>query len=198
MNFSSKAKNLEELKKLNLKKSIIPTFYKFRIEDIKKNKKKILTLIIKNLSKKICIRSSYFLEDGKSKSMAGEFEGVSNVTNSKKNLTFGINKLIRQYKSKSKNKFIINQSEIIFQNYLSGSKLSGVVTNFCIQDGSDYYVINYDDTSKLTNTVTSGSKTGGRVIHIFKNNIKGLRSKMFRKIIFSIKEIEKKNKGCKN
>ena len=84
MNFSSKAKNLLELKKLNLKKSIIPTFYKFKIEDIKKNKKKILTLIIKNLSKKICIRSSYFLEDGKSKSMAGEFEGVSNVTNSKK------------------------------------------------------------------------------------------------------------------
>ena len=197
MNFSSKAKNLLELKKLNLKKSIIPTFYKFRIEDIKKNKKKILTLIIKNLSKKICIRSSYFLEDGKSKSMAGEFEGVSNVTNSKKNLIFGVNKLIRQYNSKSKNKFIINQSEIIFQNYLSSSKLSGVVTNFCIQDGSDYYVINYDDTSKLTNTVTSGSKTGGRVIHIFKNNIKGLRSKMFRKIIFSVKEIEKKINNAK-
>ena len=49
MNFSSKAKNLVELKKLNLKKSIIPTFYKFKTEDIKKNKKKILTLIIKNL-----------------------------------------------------------------------------------------------------------------------------------------------------
>ena len=197
MNFSSKAKNLVELKKLNLKKSIIPTFYKYKIEYIKKNKKKILRFILKNLSKKICIRSSYFLEDGKNKSMAGEFEGLSNVTNSKKNLILGMNKLIRQYESKSKNKFIINQSEIIFQNYLFESKLSGVVTNFCIQDGSDYYVINYDDTSSLTNTVTSGSETGGRVIHIFKENIKGLRSNMFRKIISSVKEIEKKIKNAK-
>ena len=186
MNFSSKAKNLVELKKLNLKKSIIPTFYKYKVEDIKKNKKKILRLILKSLSKKICIRSSYFFEDNKNKSMAGEFEGLSNVTNSKKNLMLGMNTLIKQYESKSKNKFIINQSEIIFQNYLFDSKLSGVVTNFCIQDGSDYYVINYDDTSSLTNTVTSGSETGGRVIHIFKENIKGLRSSMFRKIIFII------------
>ena len=52
MKFSSKAKNLIELKKLNLKKSDIPTFYKYKIEEIKKNKKKILNFLIKNLSKK--------------------------------------------------------------------------------------------------------------------------------------------------
>ena len=96
MKFSSKAKNLIELKKLNLKKSDIPTFYKYKIEEIKKNKKKILNFLIKNLSKKICIRSSYFLEDNKNKSMAGEFEGVTNVINSKKNLILGINKLVKQ------------------------------------------------------------------------------------------------------
>ena len=197
MKFSSKAKNLIELKKLNLKKSDIPTFYKYKIEEIKKNKKKILNFLIKNLSKKICIRSSYFLEDNKNKSMAGEFEGVTNVINSKKNLILGINKLVKQYELKSKNKFIVNQSEIIFQNYLFCSKLSGVVTNFCIQDGSDYYVINYDDSSSLTNTVTSGSKTGGRVIHIFKKNISGLRSNIFKKIIYSVKEIENKIKNAK-
>ena len=171
MNFSSKAKNLVELKKLNLKKSIIPTFYKYKIEDIIKNKNKISNLIIKKLAKKICIRSSYYLEDSKNKSMAGEFDGLSDLKNSKKNIILGINKLVKQYKSKTKSKFIINQSEIIFQNYVFNSKLSGVVTNFSIQDGSDYYVINYDDTSSLTNTVTSGSKTGGRVIHIFKKKI---------------------------
>ena len=197
MNFSSKAKNLVELKKLNLKKSNIPTFYKYKIEDISKNKNKILNLILKNLAKKICIRSSYYLEDSKNKSMAGEFDGLSDLKNTKKNINLGINKLIKQYKSKTKSKFIINQSEIIFQNYVFNSKLSGVVTNFGIQDGSEYYVINYDDTSSLTNTVTSGSKTGGRVIHIFKKNIRGLRSKIFRKIIFSVKEIEKKINNAK-
>ena len=44
----------------------------------------------------------------------------------------------------------------------------------------------------LTDTVTSGSKTGGRVLNIFKNQTKEIRSKKFKKIIFSIKEIEKK------
>ena len=39
MKFSSKAKNLIELKKLNLKKSDIPTFYKYKIEEIKRIKK---------------------------------------------------------------------------------------------------------------------------------------------------------------
>ena len=184
MKFSSKAKNLIELKKLNLKKSDIPTFYKYKIEEIKKNKKNFKLPNKKSIKKKICIRSSYFLEDNKNKSMAGEFEGVTNVINSKKNLILGINKLVKQYELKSKNKFIVNQSEIIFQNYLFCSKLSGVVTNFCIQDGSDYYVINYDDSSSLTNTVTSGSKTGGRVIHIFKKNISGLRSNIFKNNLF--------------
>ena len=42
----------------------------------------------------------------------------------------------------------------------------------------------------MTNTVTSGNKSGGRVINIFKKNFNGLRSKKFKKIVESIKEIE--------
>ena len=61
MKFSSKAKNLIELKKLNLKKSDIPTFYKYKIEEIKK-KKKILNFLIKNLSKKFVSDHHIFLK----------------------------------------------------------------------------------------------------------------------------------------
>jgi len=67
-----------------------------------------------------------------------------------------------------------------------------VITNKCIKDGTDYYVINYDDTSNLTDTVTSGSKTSGRVLNVFKNQTREIRSKKFKKIISSIKELEKK------
>ena len=42
MIFSSKAKNLINLKKLNLKKSIIPKFKSFTLNEIIKNKKKIV------------------------------------------------------------------------------------------------------------------------------------------------------------
>ncbi len=192
MKFSTKAKNLLYLKKLNLKKSTIPKFYKFSIKEILENKKDIIININKNLDNKISIRSSFFLEDSPSSSMAGEFEGYINVKNNKKELEKGIKNLVNQYKAKSKSKIVLYNSEIIFQNYIKNTILSGVVTNKCIKDGSDYYVINYDDTSNLTNTVTSGGKTGGRVLNVFKHKLNSIRSKKFKKIIFSIKELEKK------
>ena len=192
MNFSTKAKNLLYLKTLNLRKSKIPKFYKFTIDEIFRNKKLLINFLTKNLSKKISIRSSFLLEDGKNSSMAGEFEGLADVNNNKKNLNKGISKLLKQYKKKTRAKKIINNSEILFQNHVTNSILSGVVTNYSINDGSEYYVINYDDSSNLTNTVTSGNKTGGRVINIYKHKFLGLRSKKFKKIVISIKEIEKK------
>ena len=72
------------------------------------------------------------------------------------------------------------------------TQLSGVLTNYCIKDGSFYYVINYDDVSGSTNSVTSGSKTGGRVINIFRNKTSAIRSNKLKKVIESTKEIELK------
>ena len=118
MKFSTKAKNLLFLNKLELKRSKIPKFYKFYVKDVLKKKSSIIKIINKNLGKKICIRSSYFLEDKFNNSMAGEFEGVSNIKNTKKKIINGIDQLLKQYKSKTNSKKIYNNSEIIFQNYL--------------------------------------------------------------------------------
>ena len=122
--------------------------------------------------------------------MAGEFDGLFDVKNNEKQISKGISYLIKQYKKKSKSKKVLFKSEIIFQNHISNSYLSGVVTNKCIKDGTNYYVINYDDSSSLTNTVTSGGKSGGRVINIFKEKCKGLRSIKFKKIVSAVQEIE--------
>ena len=51
MKFSTKAKNLINLKKLNLKKSIIPKFYYYSVDELMKNKKKIVKIINVNLNK---------------------------------------------------------------------------------------------------------------------------------------------------
>ena len=100
MKFSTKAKNLINLKKLNLKKSIIPKFYYYSVDELMKNKKKIVKIINVNLNKKISIRSSFSLEDKSSSSLAGEFDGLYNVNNNKKNVLNGIAFLIKQYKKK--------------------------------------------------------------------------------------------------
>ena len=100
MKFSTKAKNLINLKKLNLKKSIIPKFYYYPVKELIKNKKKIVKIIKANLNKKISIRSSFLLEDKSSSSLAGEFDGFYNVNNNKKQILGGITSLINQYKKK--------------------------------------------------------------------------------------------------
>jgi len=192
MNLSTKAKNLIFLKELDLINSKIPKFLKYTVEELKVSKNEIIKNIQNSLSKKIIIRSSFYLEDSKNFSMAGEFEGYSNVNNNKKNIISAINKILIQYKKKSKKKLHYLQSEIIFQNYISESIFSGVITNFCIKDGSNYFVVNYDDISGTTDTVTSGSKVGERVINIFRDEIKNIRSNNLKKIINATKEIEKK------
>ena len=192
MNLSTKAKNLIFLKKLNLVNSKIPIFLKYTVEELKLSQNTIIKNIQSNLSEKIIIRSSFFLEDSKKFSMAGEFEGSSNIKNNKKNIKNAIKKILVQYKKKSKKKSHYFQSEIIFQNYISKSIFSGVLTNFCIKDGSSYFVVNYDDISGSTDTVTSGSKIGERVINIFRDETKHIRSDNIKKIIKAAKEIEKK------
>ena len=194
MNLSSKAKNLIFLNKLNLRNSKIPKFLKYTVEELKKSKYEIIKDIKKKLDKKIIVRSSFYLEDSKNFSMAGEFEGSSNLNNNKKNIIDAINKILIQYKNKSKKKFHYLKSEIIFQNYISKSVFSGVLTNFCIKDGSNYFVVNYDDISGSTDTVTSGSKVGERVINIFRDETKNIRSNNLKKIINAAEEIEKKNR----
>ena len=192
MKLSTKAQNLDILQKLRLQKSVIPKFFKYSVEEWILDKDRIIKILLEKLNKKIIIRSSYILEDSEKNSMAGAFEGFSNVKNTKKNIFESVTNLIKQYKKKSKKKLHYLKSEIIFQNMILNTKLSGVLTNFCIKDGGFYYVINYDDVSGSTDSVTSGSKLGGRVINIFRDDTTGIRSQKLKKVIESTKEIEVK------
>ena len=144
MNLSSKAKNLIFLNKLNLRNSKIPKFLKYTVEELKKSKHKIIKDIKKKLEKKIIVRSSFYLEDNKNFSMAGEFEGSSNLNNDKKNIIDAINKILIQYKKKSKKKFHYLKSEIIFQNYMAQVfpiSLKGIQPLYCPRttDGPLYF-----------------------------------------------------------
>ena len=85
MKFSTKSKNLEILSNLNLKKSHIPEFISVKVQDWNRNNK-IIKKIKKDLNDRISIRSSFFLEDKKNSSMAGEFE-VSQILKIMKKLS---------------------------------------------------------------------------------------------------------------
>ncbi len=189
--FSDKAENLKNLEKLNLNYFEIPKFYSFDLQQWKNEKEKIIEKIVKNLDKKICIRSSFFKEDNSKYSMAGQFDSYINVNNEKKNLLFFIKKLIFQYKIFEQKKIPSLKNKIIVQNFINDSCCSGVITNYNLSDGAPYYTINYNNVSNSTSSVTAGDKFGYRVLYVNRDSINRLRSKIFKKIIIAVKKIEK-------
>ena len=100
----------------------------------------------------LIIRSSALNEDGLFTSMAGAFDSVKNVdSQNNKKLISGIDDVIQSYGENCN-----PGNEILIQSMVPDVSMSGVVFNHELNYGSPYYVINYDDISGFTDTVTAG------------------------------------------
>ena len=182
--FLSKASTLEFFED-KITKSKIEKSYSFTVKMWMCDEKKILEDIQKKFVGKIVIRSSALGEDSLDKSEAGKFQTILNINSSiKKDVKKGIDDVIKSYKIKGK----MNEShQILIQKQTLNSKTSGVIFTKTPDNGSPYYIINYED-SKLTDSVTKG--TVGNTIKIYnKTSVKNLPKK-WKKLIFAIKEIE--------
>lgn len=137
----------------------------------------------------IAIRSSAANEDGSSTSCAGEYESVLNVSSwDDRAIRAGIASVVASYQRKGAH---ASSDEIIVQEMVMKSVMSGVVFTHDLNSGAPYYVINYDDESGLTNTVTSGDgEYANRTLYIHRGAIKSLRSERFRRLLDAIQELE--------
>ena len=87
----------------------------------------------------------------RNRSQAGKYLSILGVNPSdKKILEISINKVINSYKKRNKN------NKVIIQKQITKVSMSGVIFTHDLTNGSPYYIINYDDNSKKTDTVTSG------------------------------------------
>lgn len=136
---------------------------------------------------KLIARSSSTEEDGWTTANAGKFESVLNIDlNDKQKIYESIDHVFNSYTKLSP------QSQVLIQPMLSDVNMSGVIMTSDLVTGAPYYVINYDDHTGLTDTITSGvgenSKTAvfykGREIHDY------VTTPMLSQVISAAKEVE--------
>ena len=187
MKLDSKADTILKLKEYNLN-FLIPDTYVFKTDEWKISKKEIINTIQKKFKKKIVIRSSSSDEDSENRSQAGKYLSILGVNPSdKKILEISINKVINSYKKRNKN------NKVIIQKQITKVSMSGVIFTHDLTNGSPYYIINYDDNSKKTDTVTSGyGKDSNKKLIIYREGLNSLQSERFRKLLKCVQDLEKK------
>jgi phosphoenolpyruvate synthase/pyruvate phosphate dikinase len=172
-----------------VKRSKIPKTLVFTVNLWKKNQSKILREISSNFIKIkfLAIRSSALNEDTKDLSQAGKYHSELFVKlKNEKEIINAINKVINSYEKKN-----IDKNEFIVQEMLIDTNVSGVVFTKDPNTNAQYYVINYDDSSGLTDSVTSGKyEFSNKALNVHRTKIEDLRSTKFKKLILSIKELE--------
>ena len=190
MILKSKADTILNLQKYDLK-FLIPETYVFSITEWKLDKKKIIKKIKAKFSSKIVVRSSSYDEDLINQSQAGKYLSILDINPKKiKQINRAINKVIRSYKKNNK------ENKVIIQKQTTKVSMSGVIFTHELTKGSPYYVINYDDNSKKTYTVTSGiGKDSNKKLIIYRKGINSLKSARFKKLINAVLDLEKKLKN---
>jgi glutamine kinase len=180
----SKANTLNKLKLL-LKNSIVEDLFIFTITDWRNNKNNVLESIKNKFGhNQIVVRSSATQEDGIDKSMAGCFESILNVNSSDfKEIENAIKKVVDSYKNKMAESSF---NQILVQKQTTDIIMSGVVFTRTLEKNAPYYVINYDNTTRDTSSVTSGREHKMLIISHF---VKFYPDE-FISLMKSIKEIE--------
>ena len=160
---SSKADTLKALQPF-LNKSTIEPLYSFTISDWKNQPEQVLAAIHNNFIGKIVIRSSAVKEDTLEHSMAGCFESVLDVNPSNQaEVKAAITKVLTSYKEKNAE---TSFNQILVQRQTQNIAMSGVVFTRTLRKNGPYYVINYDDTTGSTDSVTAGREN--KTIYISK------------------------------
>jgi len=143
----------ETLDFLRQKDFPVPLLYYFTTKQWITNQENILSNIFSrfNKNKYLAIRSSSLSEDNEKNSMAGAFESLLNVNKANRNeIVNSINTVINSFDKNPKN-------QILIQSMVENVAMSGVVMTKVFDDGSPYYVINFDDSTGKTDTVTNGN-----------------------------------------
>ncbi len=164
--FGSKAETLQRLRDTDYAGGI-PKFTAFRVSEWQKSPHTIVERLRDFFgpnSPDVAIRSSRKIEDGSLASFAGQFKSILNVNIfDDQSLFNAITQVIESY-SHPELPPPEEEDEVLVQVMLSPIIVSGVIMTRDIANGGPYYVIEFDDLSGRTDTVTSGTNVVKKVL----------------------------------
>lgn len=151
--FSTKAKTLLSLSSY-LKNALILPIQIITAKEWSDNKESAFKRIKQEpwVNQALVIRSSALNEDTESCSMAGEYLSILDVSG-EDDIHTSIDSVFSSYDTYQ------NDNEVLIQPLLTDIKLSGVAFSQDPNTNAPYYVINYDDNTRSTQTVTSGTSS---------------------------------------
>jgi glutamine kinase len=187
--FGTKAETLDRLQG-KLKQSEIPGFLFFNINDWNTDRQAITSNIQSQFSGlTVAIRSSSQAEDGAEQAAAGQFASILGINaDDSEDILSAVEEVIESYSTRGNG--AVPEDHILIQEMLTDVKVSGVLFTQDINTGAPYYVINYDDESGKTDTVTAGGEYSNRTLYVHRNAVDSVRSTRFHNLITAAVELE--------
>ncbi len=116
----------------------------------------------------VIVRSSSLLEDGWSASAAGAFTSIPDVpTDDPGRLAEVVDEVFASYGD------VRLENQVLIQEMLTKVRMSGVVMTRTHEHGAPYYVVNYDDISGGTDSVTSGEGRHVKTLFVHRSSVLG-------------------------
>ena len=180
--FGTKGETLARLGQLLVQPRLCPQIM-FSVNDWSGERERLIQQILREFGNgRIAVRSSTMAEDGWESSMAGAYLSVTDLLPEPGALANAIDRVIDSYDSGS------DIDQVLVQPYVQDVVISGVVMTRDLDTGGPYYVINYDDRTGHTDSVTGGAESKTVLVH--RSRPEALHSQRMRKLIESVVEIE--------
>jgi glutamine kinase len=142
----------------------------------------------------IIIRSSAPSEDSLEASHAGAFESVGNVDPGQaEELETAFSTVIDSYHSSTNGD--VGDYEILVQRMVTDVRMSGVVFTRDLDKNAPYFVLNYDNRSSRTDSVTGGASDEHEILRIFKGTNIDLLGSDVAKVVRMALELEQITKS---
>lgn len=181
----TKAETLERLRTV-VRHSTIGDQVRFTVQEWAQNGEHVLQDIQDKFgSHLLIVRSSAITEDNWHTSNAGGFDSVLHVNGADRPcIKDAINRVISSYGDGN------GAHQVLVQRMLTAVSASGVVFTRTLTHGAPYYVMNYDDSTRSTDSVTSGSGQDLRTVVISRTVNTDEPQPPLSDLLLAVKEVE--------